>query len=805
MKLIQRNNSRLLGQSRIKVDQSILKELGWGSHTFSLGVCTYEDLDIYNFECAAYISESSLFVVTVDVTNRNREDKYEVPLSKIKDIELARNNSAEESLFNDEEKDSLRQRVVIFLRGDKRLYLDTYDSPHFGKYIYSAWESITINKCAGLKGKVRARADPVLAAHYHEEVINSFKDTSIDDWDEKRLIMDEIAEEVRLDLELKHLLFRSREFLTLLFEAAFTAVNMPTGFEKEIETKERLLGGNERESMDNYSYTYANTNNKGEKDTFNMLSPRENAGNAIERALYEVQKKIQVIMYHRLGFMRSAMQFLTDLFFCADSVASRSFIISEIGPLDMDTWLQLLVPDLFVQMAINLKCVSVLQEIESIGDNPTAYGSAMDSTDFESKLAEMEAEVKEVGEDESKLSLNTDKLRRLTIHQSSLSNVTNKMVTNLITLKRSMRDLQMIAAFELYRVSCQGKSRPDHVGMSRLNNRVYNAKAHVPLGDLWVRQEGYEECLEFLLVRCSNILDDMLLSEKERVTTTEHTGSRAARTNNRNNDTTSNAIPVKAPTLPPSPKRMMRKGLPNSATSQVPFGEILGTASGGTPGTGGRGGATRLSGRGGRSQQQQQQQKNDLLVSPASKRPVLNINTSWDESTLPDSMGNVKESSFVYSALETQEIVLYYMSSLLKALVMDSSKCREVTGKDNRSLWPPIIVVLDIICPRGHTMTHGDNPELLDSAASGKMVSEYAAIPHSPRATQHQSSGNMFMSFFQSCTGNNPRAQQKIQQRQIEMDRHTTMVDEVLNKLKHEHHEDLVKDAKYRKAIVLPW
>ena len=63
----------------------------------------------------------------------------------------------------------------------------------------------------------------------------------------------------------------------------------------------------------------------------------------------------------------------------------------------------------------------------------------------------------------------------------------------------------------------------------------------------------------------------------------------------------------------------------------------------------------------------------------------------------------------------------------------------------------------------------------------------------------------MFMSLLQSCTGNNPRAQQKAQLREAEMERHTAVVDEVLNKLKHEHHGDLQMDAKYRKAIVLPW
>ena len=37
---------------------------------------------------------------------------------------------------------------------------------------------------------------------------------------------------------------------------------------------------------------------------------------------------------------------------------------------------------------------------------------------------------------------------------------------------------------------------------------------------------------------------------------------------------------------------------------------------------------------------------------------------------------------------------------MLRQLVYDSPKVREVLGNECQSLWPPIVVILDVICPR---------------------------------------------------------------------------------------------------------
>ena len=63
--------------------------------------------------------------------------------------------------------------------------------------------------------------------------------------------------------------------------------------------------------------------------------------------------------------------------------------------------------------------------------------------------------------------------------------------------------------------------------------------------------------------------------------------------------------------------------------------------------------------------------------------------------------------------LETQEVLLYYTTSLLLALIKDSGKIREVLGREVSSLWSPIIVTFDVICPRGEAPTDEEDA-LLD-------------------------------------------------------------------------------------------
>jgi hypothetical protein len=60
-------------------------------------------------------------------------------------------------------------------------------------------------------------------------------------------------------------------------------------------------------------------------------------------------------------------------------------------------------------------------------------------------------------------------------------------------------------------------------------------------------------------------------------------------------------------------------------------------------------------------------------------------------------------------ALETQEVLLYYTTSLLRALISDSGKIREVYGKELTSMWPSVFVTLDVICPRGAPPTDEDH------------------------------------------------------------------------------------------------
>jgi hypothetical protein len=207
MKRIPRT-SNVLGHARGQansnhIDNSLLKELGWGGHSFCTGTISYGTI-MHRQPTAVYISEKALVMVSVAdgdhafsrMTRHTRQEQnWEVKINVIEDIKVIRGGEFGVREFKDDSKERLRQRVEVRIRNCPTiLYIDTFDSPNFARHLLASWHACCCSHTAGL-GKVRSTANPHLAREYLDEVIKCY--SSSHELKHKIEILDELAQEVR--------------------------------------------------------------------------------------------------------------------------------------------------------------------------------------------------------------------------------------------------------------------------------------------------------------------------------------------------------------------------------------------------------------------------------------------------------------------------------------------------------------------------------------------------------------------------------------------------------------------------------
>ena len=705
-----------LGQARGQansnhIDSSVQKELGWGAHSFTLGSVTYGST-LRQQSCAVYISEKSIIIMSVSdgdnmlsrMTRHKREEQHwELKISDMRDLQIIKGGDLVVREFSDENKERLRQRCAVQIKKSSHvLYVDTYDSPQFAKHLLSAWYSCSCAKAANLPSVI-ANSSPLLARDYLHEVISCYGGTR--DLREKIEILDEISEEVLYDLELKDAIFRHRELLVLVLSSCHKALNAPSGYEEEVDAKlQQFKSVNTRispqsspsESMEKNSGLWSSTQSIKES-----LGMRASDSDTFLKIKYDqhLQSKLEQTVMNRMHFFHASLRFMMSLFFLSESVGSRTNALTEGDPLSPSAWLEFLAPDLFDLLCRRLHCqMKVRHDKETqeklnvtVGEAPSPFVS----TDFGDMIPPCA-----LVEDDRK----------------------HYLVGKLI---RSVADYQIMTTVELSRIASMG-IQEHKVGMSRTHNRIFLQRTHIPMGDLWIRQANFDVTLESLLTRIASLLDDIVLTERHKRhnnadgigTSIDSGGRRAKETFPKRQmlnstlsasqelgitasslDSPSKSHPTlhRSPSVPPSPGKSGTRGIGFGFPSN---GQSINEEYNKTP--------TRQESKERRRKGSAEdlQPKVDLTGSPQTefkqkggKRDSFVMLNHDRKTNVPDVAFNMS-GDFKAGVLETQEVLLFYCCQLLRHLTYDSAKAREVLGNECQSLWPPIKVILDIICPR---------------------------------------------------------------------------------------------------------
>lgn len=166
------------------------------------------------------------------------EARFIFNINDIIDIKIKRETGQgkelnEETLFLKSELEMQRQMTRCFLRNTQLntvevCEIETYESSQFAKHIVHHWHDNIVRKSAGLKA-ISSTADAALAEKYYNETMNSLEEAK-DDPDELREILEEFSSEVLLDLELKDVVFRSRQLLATLLVICRRVLSSPSKF-----------------------------------------------------------------------------------------------------------------------------------------------------------------------------------------------------------------------------------------------------------------------------------------------------------------------------------------------------------------------------------------------------------------------------------------------------------------------------------------------------------------------------------------------------------------------------------------------
>ncbi len=436
----------------------------------------------------------------------------------------------------------------------------------------------------------------------------------------------------------------------------------------------------------------------------------------------QLQKKLEQTVINRMHFFHSALKLFVSLFFYSESVGSRVNALTEDEPLSPSSWLEFLAPDLMEILCKKLKCNLKLRLdkfnneilLDTIGAAPAPNLSA---------------------------SMSKTKLDMIIVDPTNSTNPYigegSSSLENLLKLSRSVADYQIISTLEISRIASRGIQNPQ-LGLSRVTNHLFHSRCHIPIGELWVRQSNFDAILENLMNRISSLLDDIVLTEraKERENYTGRGANRKKSVMESNDPSTlvskggkqqlSIMIPPvedppkeftelklnatsgsastrssrRNPTVPPSPgKSTSSNSQPHRSASPAPFSNIVNAP----PSTS----TSPLR----QSRESRRKEKHDEAATPTKplmptksvspargkRDSFIQLNTNY-KLNQPDKVYETNDVK--YGPLETQEILLYYTCQLLKQLVLDSPRVREVLTKECNSLWAPISVIFNVICPR---------------------------------------------------------------------------------------------------------
>lgn len=530
--------------------------------------------------------------------------------AQVADIEVLRPVEGEQPCVVPTPK-SAGQRIIVTLNSAKTpmVFIDTHDSPLFAKYVVCAWQSYKILTNARV-GHLNNCANVALAQQYMNEISQELRETGKDDLSRYAEIFDELALEVRCDLHLKEVIFRSGEIVVQTIVILQSMLHSPTGLERQVAARIKFVASQSQPSSPLKSVSAASFS----------FDPASVSAAASKNAAAELANRLNKIIEERLWVVKCAFNLLTSLLLCSEGISSRTNMLVGPPPLDLDSWFSVLVPDLF----------SLMTERFGGGGSfaPPSDGDSELTNFNQSKLGEYSEA--SGAERKSLVDAILTPLRKKDASAEAAAAARN-LGPRLVFMRRGVADLQIVLLMEVCRVGLVDY-RQQPPGRSRVDLMYGPQRVMAPVGETYVRQDDWEGSLEKVVMRLSGLLDDMLITER-----TER---------RRNGGDTGFDVPL---------------GIPQTKGPAKP------------PRRGGNGGVD---------------------------------------------AGEAASSSEPRGPLETNEILLFCGSNMIRTLAWESPKIREVLAGDLLPLLQQILTVMNIMCPRTVPSTP-HHPTSLQYGASG--------------------------------------------------------------------------------------
>lgn len=714
----------------------------YGQHTLETcfldcSIGSTSDKDTIKSNCIVMVGKDSLqFVILtkvdqIDIIRAFRKGaKYQIRFRLISDIEIVRIDDSENKKNTkaaESRRDTKPKSIVLHLNGEAFCKIDTnhnvYSSTHLARQIQSAWHSSIILRSAHLP-KLNALADSSIADEYLHETINSLKHSSKNQFynnisDDKTSEIEEIysefASEAWTDLELKEATCKSRELFvsSILFCQELISSPAPRDTSSNVDraafTTQKQRQGFQKGSSIAMSIN-ASSSSQFQGTARNLFT---------EKTQVDLQSKLQSIALQRLKLIRTTFKAMASILFCSETCSSRFGLLGGPEPLNLDTWCSLLASDLYVLICKTLGCAPEEEEEQviaainqSIAQSLSLRASQLGKSGTPSTLR------KNVNSDtyrECNSTIVSSLVRRIACDNISDSLLTpirqrkSKMTiecnesTSLVQTQRGVKDLQIIIAYELARITTTGYSSLNKNVVLSKNPRKNMTPFQIKFfGEFYAHQIGWENSLEDLLIRISTLLDDMLCSAS---ITSNMAGLRKSVQNLQGNEKNKNSQMDNGGVGGGGRRSACREGDGSINTNR---GMV--TPRGITPG---------------------KMQSTPLRVSIPEIGDVMRSSVDVDLASLGRSQVSVPQSpcrtskknpsnmknrppinsffpeineeidvSTLRSPLETQEILLFYTISLIQTMALDSAKIRAVLASDLKSYWMPIMHVLNNICPR---------------------------------------------------------------------------------------------------------
>lgn len=531
--------------------------------------------------------------------------------AQVADIEVLREQPCVSPSPRDEKR---RQRIIVTLNSVKTpmVFIDTHDSPLFAKYVVCAWQSYKILTNARV-GHLNNCANVALAQQYMNEISQELRETGKDDLSRYAEIFDELALEVRCDLHLKEVIFRSGEIVVQTIVILQSMLHSPTGLERQVAARIKFVASQSQPPSPLKSVSAASFS----------FDPASISAAASKNAAADLANRLNKIIEERLWVVKCALNLLTSLLLCSEGILSRTNMLVGPPPLDLESWFGVLVPDLF----------SLMMERFGGGGSfaPPSDGDSELTNFNQSKLGEYS---EASGADRKSLvdAILTPLRKKDASAEAAVA--ARNLGTRLVFMRRGVADLQLVLLMEVCRAGLVDY-RQQSPGRSWVDLMYGPQRVMAPVGETYVRQDDWEVSLEKVVMRLSGLLDLLITERTER---------------RRNGGDTGFDVPL---------------GIPQTK-------------------------------------------------GPAKSPPRRGGNGGVDA-------GEASSSSEPRGPLETNEILLFCGSNMIRTLAWESPKIREVLSGDLLPLLQQILTVMNIICPRTLPSTP-PHPTSLQYGGSGSFL-----------------------------------------------------------------------------------